>query len=389
MARRAAWLGGVALAAYLCFWPVPIEPIPWTPPPSPGLTGPYARNDALAAAELLSLGRGFGPETVAFGPDGQLYVALRDGRIVRRSPEPGANGAGAAEPETFADTGGSPGGLAFDARGHLIVADADRGLLDVAPDGAIAVLVSHVDGRRMLFPDAVAIASDGVVWFTDGSQRFPEHHDAYEFLEGRGTGRLLTYDPATGATRVRLDGLHFANGVALGPGEAYVLVNETAGYRTTRLWLAGPRAGTTDVFAGDYPGHPDNVTFDGRDRFWIGLVYHRDPRLDWLRAQSGFWKKLVLRLPLVETLAGPGKEGFAIGLDLEGNVVANLQDPTGRVVAVTHVVRRDGWIYLGSLTMSAVARVPVPGPGEATSLDAGPVASGRRLPGGAPEESQR
>jgi hypothetical protein len=102
------------------------------------------------------------------------------------------------------------------------------------------------------------------------------------------------------------------------------------------------------------------VTFDGRDRFWIGLVYQRDPMLDWLRGRSGFWKKLVLRLPLVETLAGPGKEGFAIGLDLEGNVVANLQDPTGRVLGVTHVLPRDGWLYLGSIGMPAIARVPLP-----------------------------
>lgn len=217
VARRAAWFGSFAIAAYLCFWPVPIDPVSWVAPTSPGFTGPFARNRTLSAAELLPLGTGFGPETVTFGPDGLLYAALRDGRIVRLSPELGASGAGGAKPETFTDTGGSPGGMAFDARGHLIVADAERGLLDVDPDGTLSVLVSRVDGRRMLFPDAVTIASNGVVWFTDGSQRFPEHHDAYEFLEGRGTGRLLTYDPATGTTRVRLDRLYFANGVAFGP----------------------------------------------------------------------------------------------------------------------------------------------------------------------------
>jgi sugar lactone lactonase YvrE len=357
---RAAWLGITALGAYLCVWPVPIDPIPWIAPTSPGLAGPFARNQALATAERLALGTGRGPESVAFGPDERLYAALRDGRIVRLSLEPGTRGPGATRLETFADTTGSPGGLAFDARGHLVVADAERGLLDIAPDGAISVLVSHVDGRRMLFPDAITIASDGVVWFTDGSQRFPEHHDAYEFLEGRGTGRLITYDPATGATRVRLDGLYFANGVAFGPDEAYVLVNETTAYRTTRLWLDGPRAGTTDTFASNYPALPDNVTFDGRDRFWIGLVYHRDPLLDWLRARSSFWKKLVLRLPLIESIAGLGSEGFAIALDLEGNVVANLQDPTGRMVGVTHVVSHEDWLYLGSISMPAIGRVPAP-----------------------------
>lgn len=357
--RGAAWLGAAAILAYLCLWPVPIDPVRWEMPPSAGLPSPLAPNRALTGAELLPLGSGYGAESIAFGPGGLLYAALRNGRIVRLAAEPGSNAA-AAGPELFTDTQGSPGGLAFDARGHLIVADADRGLLDVAPDGTLTVLVSHVEGQRMLFPDAVAIASDGVIWFTDGSQRFPEHHDAYEFLEGRGTGRLLTYDPATGRTRVRLEGLYFANGVAFGPGETFVLVNETTGYRTTRLWLEGPRAGESEVFAGGYPALPDNIAFDGRDRFWIGMVYQRDPLLDWLRARSGFLRKLVLRVPLVASIGGLGDDGFVIALDLEGNVVASLLDPTGRVVSVTHALPRDGWLYLGSLRMSAVGRVPLP-----------------------------
>jgi sugar lactone lactonase YvrE len=340
-------LGGVLLAAiaYLCLWPVPIDPVPWAAPESPGRVGGFARNDRLAQAERIPLGTGYGPETVAFGPDGRLHAALRDGRIVRLTVP--------------AARAGAPGGMAFDRRGHLIVADASRGLLDVSPSGVITSLVEEVGGRRLLFPDAVAIGSDGVIWFTDGSQRFAEHHDAYEFLEGRGTGRLLSYDPATREVRVRLAGLRFANGLAFGPDEAYLLVNETTGYRTRRYWLAGPRAGETEIFAANYPALPDNLHFDG-ERFWIGLVYRREPALDWLRAQRAFWKKLALRIPFADALAAPADDGFLIALDLDGRVVANLQDTTGRVVAVTGAVPRDGWLYLESLRMAAVPRVPVP-----------------------------
>jgi len=90
------------------FWPVPIDPVPWQPPPSPGLTGPYAANQALADAELLASGFGVGPETIALGPDGRLYTGLRDGRIVRLRPD-------GSDVQTFADTGGSPGGMEFDS----------------------------------------------------------------------------------------------------------------------------------------------------------------------------------------------------------------------------------------------------------------------------------
>ncbi len=358
MTRRSRHVAAslAVLAAYLLFWPVGIEPVAWDPPPSPGFTGPYAASDALAATKRLPLGGGVGPETVALGPDGLLYTGLRDGRIVRLRPD------GTGEAETFVDTGGSPGGIQFDADGDLIVVDADRGLLSIAPDGEIVVLADQVDGKRMLFVDDLDIGSDGTIWFTDGSQRFPEHHDAQEFLEGRPTGRLLSYDPRTGETQVRLDGLRFANGVALGPDEAFVLVNETLGYRTTRLWLAGPRAGESEIFLDGYPALPDNVTYNGRDLFWIGFFLPRDPLLDWLRGQGAFLKKFLLRLPspLLDAVGRPDLRGFVLAVDVDGNVVHNLQDTTGHYGATTSVLEVDGQLYLGSIRMPAVGRIAVP-----------------------------
>lgn len=52
------------LVIYLIFWPVPIEPVAWTPPPAPKLEGSYTVNDALAKAERLGENEGIGPEDV-------------------------------------------------------------------------------------------------------------------------------------------------------------------------------------------------------------------------------------------------------------------------------------------------------------------------------------
>jgi hypothetical protein len=38
----------VLLLLYLLLWPVPIDPVGWTPPEDTGLTGPYAVNNILA-----------------------------------------------------------------------------------------------------------------------------------------------------------------------------------------------------------------------------------------------------------------------------------------------------------------------------------------------------
>jgi strictosidine synthase len=49
-----------------------------------------------------------------------------------------------------------------------------------------------------------------------------------------------------------------------------------------------------------------------------------------------------------------------LGLDADGRVVHNLQDDGARYHYVTGVREHDGWLYLGSLVETAVARVRLP-----------------------------
>jgi hypothetical protein len=53
--------------------------------------------------------------------------------------------------------------------------------------------------------------------------------------------------------------------------------------------------------------------------------------------------------------------GFVLGLDLEGNVIHNLQDPSGKFAShVTSVYEHEGSLYLGNIDDTAVYRIPVP-----------------------------
>lgn len=350
--KRALWIAAAALAGYFLFWPVPIRPVAYTALPNPGKTGRYAVNDNLRGLTQIATGLGPAPEDIAQGPDGFLYTGLDDGRIVRFHADGGTI-------QTVAHTRGRPLGLKFDAAGNLIVADAARGLLELLPGGAVRLLTDSVDDERLRFPNDLDIASDGVIWFSDTSRRFDQHEWMNDFLEGRPSGRLLTFDPRTGRTVVRLDNLAFANGVALGPGEQYVLVAETTAARITRLWLKGPNSGRRDIFLDALPAYPDNLSYNGRGVFWIALPNPRVPLLDAL-APWPWLRKVLARIPQSwRDRFTRVSYGWVIGVDTEGRVVRNLQDPSGAYGFVTSAHEFGGVLYLGSLAMNSVGKFPI------------------------------
>jgi sugar lactone lactonase YvrE len=338
---------------YLELVPSPISAVAWTPAPNPGLTGDFAPNQALSAVDLLLEGVALGPEDIARGPDGLFYTGLHDGRILRF----GADGDGDGKYSVFVDTGGRPLGMQFNAVGDLIVADALQGLLSIRADGIPRALTNEVEGVRMRFVDDLDIAADGTIWFSDASTRHGYENAMLDFLEARPTGRLLSYDPETGETRVHMGGLFFANGVALGPDDAFVLVNETGTGRIHRLWLKGPQRGERDLFFDGLPGNPDNLSFNGVDTFWVALPALRSPGEDYLAGMPGL-RNLLARLPAgVLSRGSDSGIGMVVGLALDGRVVANLQDSTGRYTSITSVNEYDGVLYLAGLTQSAVARL--------------------------------
>jgi sugar lactone lactonase YvrE len=339
----------VAGVAYLSLAPVPLEPEVWRPPPARAWPG----NDRLAGAAVLH-GDLAGPEAIAFDAGGRVVTGLLDGRIVRFAAD-GASGA-----ELLAITGGRPLGLAYDAAGRLIVADARRGLLALARDGALATLATAHAGVPFRFTDDLAIARDGTIYFTDASSRFGFAAFKLDILDHRPRGRLLAYHPATGETSLVLGDLYFANGVALGPDDAYLLVAETASYRIRRVWLRGARAGQAETFADDLPGFPDNVSYaPARRAFWVAIGSPRDAVVDAL-APHPFLRKVVARLP--EALQPAAKRhAWVLALDEHGRVVADLQRAGPDAYApVSSVVERDGWLYLGSFAHAGVARARAP-----------------------------
>jgi len=338
----------VGTVAYLLLWPVPIDPVAWNPPPTPELTGIYAQNNELAKIERLPVS-GHAPEDVAIDKQDRIYCGTDDGHIFRLQPD-------GTRPEVFSHTYGRPLGLAFDPNGNLIVADAIKGLLSIAPDGSIVVLSTQADTVPFRCTNDLDIAADGTIYFTDASYKFPLTELKADLLEHRPNGRFLAYDPKTKQTRVVLRDLYFANGVAVSPDQSFVLVNETGTYNIRRVWLKGEKQGQSEMFIENLPGFPDGISSNGRDTFWLAIVNRRDATLDMLLRRP-FLRRVVVRLP---SFLQPAikRYAFVLALDTNGKVVRNLQDPSPQCFAqIANVVEHNGTLYFGSIGESSIGRM--------------------------------
>jgi sugar lactone lactonase YvrE len=357
------------LAAYLLAWPVPIEARVWVAQADAGHTGPHAVNTALADLQTLDLGGEEGPEHVQLGPDGWLYVAVASGKLLRMRPD-------GSERQVFADTGGRVLGFDVDRAGHLIAADAVRGLLRIDPAGQVTVLVDLVEGVPMLYADAVVVSrAEGSVerfYVSDASQRFGARDwggtfeaSLLDIIEQSATGRVLVHEPATGQTAVVVEGLSFANGVTLSADEQTLFVAETGRYR---IWAVpasardldlsqGPAGGARIVFD-NLPGYPDNLMRGLDGRIWVGLTKPRSPLVDRMAAHP-LLREMTLRLPRA-LWPIPQAYGHVFAFTEDGRVVADWQDPSGAYPETTAITETPDRLYVQSLHARTLGWLPRP-----------------------------
>ena len=335
-----------AAVLYLLLWPVPIDPVAWDAPQNKGLTGPFEPNERLAPARAIALGTHEGPEDVTAGPDGLLYATSKDGYVLQIDAW--------GEVREFASVGGRPLGIETDIDGSLLVANAYSGIQRIAPDGSVTKLIDEFGGKPLVYADDLAMADDGTIYFSEASSKFGAEASAgtYEgslldIMEHGGHGRVIAFNPQTGESRLVLDGLQFANGVAVSPDQRYLLIAETGSYRILRHWIEGPAAGSTEVILDNLPGFPDNINNGLNDRYWVGLIAPRDELLDKLSGRP-FIRKVAQRLPAAfRPKAVPSSHVIAITGD--GQVLENLQDPAARFPSLTGVYETRDVLYLTAL----------------------------------------
>ena len=317
-----------------------IDPVRWTPPRRGASSRPSA-----PSSMRVHVTSGYGTEDVLVD-DGRVLTGLEDGRIVAIDPETGAE-------TRIAATGGRPLGIEHHADGGWVVCDSTRGLLRVARDGAVTVLVGAHDGHELMFCNNAAVAADGTIWFTDSSTKFGFEHWRGDLIEHRPTGRLFRRDP-DGTLTVVLDDLAFANGVALAQDESFVVVAETAGYGLRRIWLGGERVGRVETFGSVLPGFPDNLSTGEDGNIWVAIPSPRQPALDWLLPRAPWLRKVVWALP--QRLQPRAKNLIRVqAFAPDGRLVHDLAHEDDRFGKATGVRQVGREVWLGSFEQTTIA----------------------------------
>lgn len=326
----------------------PVRPEVWQPSSAVTLNSHYAPNNKLAHYQLICQQCGQGPEDIVFDDQGALWTGLANGDIVKLLPPYDTS-----QPQLIANTSGRPLGMRFDNQQRLVVADADKGLIRLEPDNSWTVLANEYQGIPLIFVDHLVIANNGDVYFSDASTRFSYHDFILDFIEASHTGRIFVYRATTNTLELLVDGLFFANGVALNSDQSNLYINETGRSRTLKLDLTSNELSTFI----DLPGMPDNLFLDDKGLLWISLIGLNDPLITQL-ASYPMVRRWIGGLP--RTLLKPSSNyAITIAVDTKGNVVHNLQADSG-YTQITTTVRYGNSLYLGSLHHNNIASIRLP-----------------------------
>lgn len=335
---------------------------------------PRDLKNKLQKSEVLLTPDFLGPESLAFDAQGRgPYTGVADGRIMRwdgaqhgwttfahTSPnrseicDPGATPVLKLELEHIC---GRPLGLRFNKDGNLYIADAYYGLHVVGAEGGLSkCLVSEVEGVPLAFTNDVDFGDDGLVYFTDTSATYHRRDFATMFMGGDESGRLLTFDQATGETKVLLHGLQFPNGIAMSDDKSFLTMSETLTCRVMRYWLKGAKKGKLELFA-VLPGYPDNIRRTKSGDFWVAI--HAQPNV--VLKLPLVIRRALLKLPISFTgvytkVARHLAKGMIIRLSPEGVIREVLEDYEGKVVKlVSEVEEHDGKLWMGSVILPQIA----------------------------------
>ncbi|MCB2174325.1 MAG: SMP-30/gluconolactonase/LRE family protein [Actinomycetales bacterium] len=253
------------------------------------------------------------PEGLDFDPvDGSLWCGGEAGQVFRIDLDAGSIALVDQNP------GGFTLGLRFTPDRRVVWLDAVRRQVRSLTVGAgddVEVLVDgDVDGRPLVYPNALDVTPDGVIYFSDSDG------------DGdRGGGGVYRMTPDGQASLWCPGPFHFANGVAVSPDHGHLYVAESASRQVCRVEIrADGTAGEVTRLWSLGNQVPDGLTFGPDGRLYVACYY----------------PSVILRL------------------DPDGAVTTVVEDPIGHVMSnPTNLVFAGTDAYVANLGRWHITRI--------------------------------
>jgi hypothetical protein len=345
----------------------------------PVLDGGFSPNERLDHAEQR------GPDFVAaddllLGHDDRLYVSAGNTVFVC------ANEA-AQSPQPFARFDANVGALAWSDADGLLVGIAGGGVCAVDAAGKITARLEKADGLPILCPTAIAVASDGTIFVSDGSRHNSPDKWLQDLMQKRpGSGRLIACQPGLSNPRVLAGGLSWPSGVVVSHDEQDVLVAEAwrhclSAYRRT----GGPPRPLVKNFA----GYPARIVRGANRDYWLAFFALRTQLTEFVLREPGFRERMMERVPqelwigpslggtfdyrepnqigrikklgIQKPWAPPRSYGLVARMDEDGHAIESFHSRTsGKLHGITSVQDLNGRILMASKGHGKIAEMPTP-----------------------------
>uniref|UniRef100_A0A2C9LM22 Strictosidine synthase conserved region domain-containing protein n=1 Tax=Biomphalaria glabrata TaxID=6526 RepID=A0A2C9LM22_BIOGL len=263
---------------------------------------------------------------------------------------------------------GRPKGMKLDSEGYLIVADSYKGILKVNVDtGDKQVLLDKFNGSRFLFLNAIDIARNGTIYFTDSSTKWERRNYRYEVIESNSQGRIIALDPISLTSWLVTDGLYLANGLYLSEDQSFLLVAEMSVSRLSKVYIDGPKSGEKEVFITNLPGYPDNIKPNARGNLYVGMGSVRfqgssaiGSFLD-IVAPYPFIKRFITKIvpPSLFDIFLP-QHALMLEISLDGRIVTSHHDPGAKALyALSEAFQYEDYVYLGHFNLPFLGVIEV------------------------------